>query len=521
MPTIVEAAPLPQISTPSLPKADKCTLVIFGGTGDLTRRKLIPALFDLACIGCLSSVQFEILALGRKPLSDDKFVAELRESASQSKDARDFSDEKWHDFARRIHYLQADTGDKQSFITLKKTLEEMERSGASPNHLFYLSTPASVFEEIVLGLGSAGLAKNERGWARIVIEKPFGHDLASARKLNETLLQVFEEKDIYRIDHYLGKETVQNILVFRFGNSLFEPVWNRNYVDYVEITAAETLGVENRAAFYEETGALRDMVANHMMQLLTLTAMEPPVAFDADSVREQKVQVLRAVHPMSLEEVTERTVRGQYGPGIVNGQHVPGYRQEPGVDPHSTTETYVALKLFIDNWRWARVPFYIRTGKRLSRSLTEIRVHFKRTPQALFARTPEEKLDSNIITFRIQPNEGISVNFGAKYPGTQMRTENVQFDFSYKEAFGVKAPVAYETLLLDVMRGDATLFTRRDEVEAEWKLITPIEEAWRELPPPRFPNYSAGSDGAEEASRLMKPPCQEWRQLSDEGLFKA
>jgi glucose-6-phosphate 1-dehydrogenase len=512
--TIVEATPVENVSTPSLPKADQCTLVIFGGTGDLTRRKLIPALFDLACIGCLSHVQFEILALGRKPLSNEQFVEDLRQAASQSKDVRDFSDDKWQDFARRIHYLQLNTEDQRSFLTLKKKLEDMERSGASPNHLFYLSTPASVFQGIVLGLGSAGLARNEHGWARIVIEKPFGHDLASARKLNDTLLQVFDEKDIYRIDHYLGKETVQNMLVFRFGNSLFEPVWNRNYVDYVEITAAETLGVESRAGFYEETGALRDMVANHMMQLLTLTAMEPPVAFDADSVREQKVQVLRAIHPMSLEEVAERTVRGQYGPGFINGQRVPGYREEPGVDPHSTTETFVALKLFIDNWRWARVPFFIRTGKRLSRSLTEVRVHFKRTPQALFAQTPEEKLDANIITFRIQPNEGISVNFGAKYPGTQMRTQNVQFEFSYKDAFGVRAPVAYETLLLDVMRGDATLFTRRDEVEAEWQLITPIEEAWKELPPPRFSNYPAGSDGAEEATRLMKPPCQEWRPLA-------
>jgi len=512
--TIIEATPIERISTPPLPKADKCTLVIFGGTGDLTRRKLIPALFDLACIGCLSSVQFEILALGRKPLSSEKFVEDLRQAASESKDAHDFNDESWREFAKRIHYLQADTEDKQSFVKIKKTLDEMERSGASPNHLFYLSTPASVFEEIILGLGSAGLTKSEKGWARIVVEKPFGHDLDSARKLNETLLQVFDEKDIYRIDHYLGKETVQNMLVFRFGNSLFEPVWNRNYVDYVEITAAETLGVESRAGFYEETGALRDMVANHMMQLLTLTAMEPPVAFDADSVREQKVQVLRAIHPMSLEEVAERTIRGQYGPGIIDGQHVPGYREEPGVDPQSTAETYVALKLFIDNWRWARIPFYIRTGKRLSRSLTEIRVHFKRTPQALFASTPEEQLDPNIITFRIQPNEGISVNFGAKYPGTAMRTQNVQFDFSYKEAFGVRAPVAYETLLLDVMRGDATLFTRRDEVEAEWRLITPIEDAWKELPPPRFPNYAAGTDGPSEAARLITAACQEWRQLA-------
>src|SRR5215813_9695514 len=516
---VVHATSTQPTSIATLPQAGSALLVIFGASGDLTRRKLIPALYDLTCVGCVPR-KFEVLGTGRTPMTTEEFRARMRQGALDSGGIKHLDDEQWANFEKRLFYLVGDAGTRDFYSRLSARLEEMHNAGSSPNHLFYVSTPASVAAPIIEGLEAAGLNHSQRGWSRIVLEKPFGHDLESARELNRTVLRAFDESNIYRIDHYLGKETVQNILVFRFGNSLFEPVWNRNYVDYVEITAAETLGVENRAAFYEETGALRDMVANHMMQLLTLTAMEPPVAFDADSVREQKVQVLRAVRPMTLEEVAERTIRGQYGPGTINGQRVPGYREEPGVDPHSTTETYVALQLFIDNWRWARVPFYIRTGKRLSRSLTEIRVHFKRTPQALFARTPEEQLDPNIITFRIQPNEGISVNFGAKYPGTQMRTGNVQFDFSYKQAFGGRAPVAYETLLLDAMRGDATLFTRRDEVEAEWRLITPMEEAWKELPPQRFPNYAAGSGGPEEAARLMNAPCREWRPLAEEALLK-
>ncbi len=310
-----------------------------------------------------------------------------------------------------------------------------------------------------------------------------------------------------------ARKTVQNILVFRFGNSLFEPVWNRNYIDYVEITAAETLGVESRAAFYEETGALRDMVANHLLQLLTLTAMEPPVAFDADSVREQKVQVLRSIRPMTLDEVAERTVRGQYGPGSIDGEDVKGYHQEPGVKLDSRTETFAAVCFHIDNWRWAGVPFYVRTGKRLAETMTEVRVHFKRTPQALFARKNGDQIESNVITLRIQPNEGIAMAFEAKLPGTQMRASTVQMDFSYQSAFGSRTPVAYETLLLDAMRGDATLFTRRDEVEAEWRIITPIEDAWQKLPPPDFPNYAAGSEGPAAANELIHRNEHRWRPL--------
>jgi glucose-6-phosphate 1-dehydrogenase len=512
MATVVDAFPTTRYAAPALPKADPCTLVIFGATGDLTRRKLIPALYDLACVGCMSP-HFDIVGIGRKPMSDDEFRQELEEAASQSKDARDFDEKVWRDFAKRITYLQADPSEPESFPALRDRLSAMQKKGASENVLFYLATPSSLFNPIIEGLNQAGLNKREKGWTRIVVEKPFGRDLKSARELNQVLEAVFEEDEIYRIDHYLGKETVQNILVFRFGNSIFEPVWNRNYVDYVEITAAENLGVEGRAGFYEETGALRDMVTNHMLQLLSLTAMEPPVAFDADSVRSKKVEVLRAIRPMTVDEVAELTVRGQYGPGQIDGKPVPGYRQEPGVAKDSKTETYAAVAFHINNWRWAGVPFYVRAGKRLSRNLTEIDVHFKRTPQALFSMTSDEEIGRNAIAFRIQPNEGITVDFGAKRPGTEMHTANVHLNFRYREAFGTKTPVAYETLLLDVMRGDATLFTRRDEVEAEWRLTTPIEEAWLQLPPPEFPNYAAGSEGPEASERLVAAAGHRWRSL--------
>ena len=516
MAMIVEAHPTATYATPALPKADPCTLIVFGATGDLTRRKLIPALYDLACVGCMSP-HFDIVGVGRQDINDDEFRRRLEETASRSKDARDFSAEGWQDFAKRITYFRADTGNPKPFPELAKHLAGMQSKGASPNLLFYLATPASLFEEILTGLGSAGLNRNEKGWTRVVIEKPFGHDLSSAKELNQTLVSVFPEESVYRIDHYLGKETVQNILVFRFGNLLFEPVWNRNYIDYVEITAAEMLGVEQRGGFYEETGALRDMVANHMLQLLSLTAMEPPLAFDASSVRSKKVEVLSAIRPMTPDEVAERTARGQYGPGQLDGKPAPGYREERGVAGESKTETFAAVQFFIDNWRWAGVPFFVRTGKRLSRNLTEIAVHFKRTPQQLFAQTNGGDMERNVVAFRIQPNEGIAVDFAAKRPGTEMRTANVQLNFRYREAFGTKTPVAYETLLLDAMRGDATLFTRRDEAEAEWRLITPIEEAWTTLSPAKFPNYAAGSSGPEAADMLLARYGWRWRSLDPLG----
>ena len=510
MSTLVQ--PVPQkLENPTMPKGDSCLVVIFGGTGDLTRRKLVPALYDLACVGCTTG-NFQVLGVGRTKLNDEEFRSRLREGTEKSKDTRHFSDEGWSNFIERLHYLVGDANQRDFYPHLKAKIEELQKAGASKNVLFYVSVPASLAPPIVEGLGEAGLARNSEGWTRIILEKPFGRDLKSAQELNEIVSRVFEERSVYRIDHYLGKETVQNIMMFRFGNSIFEPVWNRNYVEYVEITAAETLGVEGRGEFYEETGALRDMVANHMLQLLMLTAMEPPVAFDADTVRGQKEQVLRAISPMTKDDVAKFTVRGQYGPGEINGKPAPGYRQEPGVNPNSRTETYAAVEFHIDNWRWEGVPFYVRAGKRLAKPVTEVAVHFKRTPQALFARSPRD-VHHNVIVMRIQPNEGISLSFGAKQPGQQMRAIRVDMDFSYQDAFGADTPAAYETLLLDAMRGDATLFTRRDEVEAEWRIITPIEEAWAQLPPPQFPNYAAGSEGPETANKMIEYDRCKWRSL--------
>jgi glucose-6-phosphate 1-dehydrogenase len=515
MTTIIEAQAGQKLNRPALPEGDPCTLVIFGASGDLTRRKLIPALYDLCGVGCMHA-RFEVVGTGRTRMTDEQFRESMHEAARVSKDARGFNEEKWEQFARRLRYISGDPAATGFYAELRVFLEEMQRNGSSPNVLFYLSTPASFAGEIISGLHSAGLDRREHGWSRIILEKPFGRDLESARVLNETVLKVFDEASVYRIDHYLGKETVQNILVFRFANSIFEPVWNRNYVEYVEITAAETLGVERRAAFYEETGALRDMVANHLLQLVALTAMEPPVAFDADSVREQKVQVFRSIRPMTTQEVAASTVRGQYGPGRIGDLVVPGYRQEPGVKADSNTETFAAVRLQVDNWRWAGVPFYLRTGKRLAHNVTEIKVHFKRTPQALFAGTDTGSFGPNVVSLRIQPDEGISFTFGAKRPGTHMDTLPVMARFSYSEAFGGNTPVAYETLILDAMRGDATLFTRRDEVESEWKIITPIEQAWAELPPPAFPNYEAGTQGPEQATELLNSAGHRWMAMQEQ-----
>jgi glucose-6-phosphate 1-dehydrogenase len=513
MSAVIEATSTEGAVVLKWPQGESCVLVIFGASGDLTRRKLIPALYDLACVGCVHP-HFEVLGLGRTPLTSEEFRAQMREAASKFGTVREFTPEEWADFEKRLFYLRGDPHDPAFYPQLAAKLKEMRATGSSANHLFYISTPASVADPIIEGLGSAGLSHNGEGWSRVVLEKPFGHDLESAARLNQIVLRNFPEKSVYRIDHYLGKETVQNLLVFRFGNSFFEPVWNRNYVEYIEITASETVGVENRASFYEETGALRDMVANHLLQLLALTAMEPPIAYEADAVREQKVQVFRSIRPMTQEEVARRTVRGQYGLGQSNGQRLPGYRQEPGVSPKSLTETYVALEFYVDNWRWAGVPFYVRTGKRLARNVTEIRVHFKRTPQALFARTPAEEIEPNVITLGIQPDEGVKIHFGAKKPGTHMRMVPVEADFSYKRAFGAKIPAAYQTLLLDAMRGDPTLFTRGDEIEAEWRIVTPIENAWAQLPPPEFPNYAAGSDGPEAAAALIAPGYR-WHDLRE------
>jgi len=447
-------------------------------------------------------------------MSDEDFRQDLHKSLTSSA-KNDLDEQAWRSFAEHIFYTTGNLDTEDTYEKLTQRLNS-ENPGHK-NRLFYLATPPSLAHAIVKRLGSAGLAQESNGWTRIVIEKPFGRDLESAKSLNAEIAEVFREDQVYRIDHYLGKDTVQNILVFRFGNSMFEPIWNRNYVDYVEITAAESLGVAGRTGYYEESGALRDMVANHMLQLLTLTAMEPPVAFDADSVREEKVQVLRSIRRMKPEEVCERTVRGQYGPGMVNAEQVASYTDEDGVAHDSKTETFVALEFHVSNWRWSGVPFYLRTGKRLRHALTEVAVHLKRTPQALFARTPADEIEPNVITLRLQPNEGITVSFGAKRPGSNMVTSTVHMDFCYQEVFGVASPDAYETLLLDVMRGDATLFIRRDEIEAQWRLITPIEEAWATQSNCPFSIYEAGSDGPAEADRLIARNGQKWRPLDQPG----
>ncbi len=492
---------------------EPCAVVIFGATGDLTHRKLVPALYNLQRERLLPP-GFSVVGFARREWSDEFFGNSLLE------DARQFSrsgveDALWESFAEGIFDVQSSFDNPDGYAALAHKLQELdEQRGTSGNRLFYLATPPESYATIIQQLGAAGLARSPSGgWVRIIIEKPFGRDLMSARALNAEVHQVFEESQVYRIDHYLGKETVQNILVFRFANGIFEPLWDRRYVDHVQITVAETVGVEGRGGYYERAGAMRDMVQNHMMQLLTLTAMEPPIGYRADAVRDEKVKVLRAIHPIAPEQVEQYTVRGQYGPGTVGGQPVPGYRQEPGVAPDSTTETYVALQLFIDNWRWAGVPFLLRTGKRLPKRVSEIAIQFRSAPLMLFEGGPLSDIEPNVLAMQVQPDEGITLRFDSKVPGQTNQIRPVTMDFRYNASFGVESPEAYERLLLDAMLGDSTLFTRSDEVEASWSLITPIHQGWSMDAPPEFPNYEAGTWGPKEADRLLGKEWRAWRRL--------
>jgi glucose-6-phosphate 1-dehydrogenase len=489
---------------------DPAILVIFGASGDLTKRKLLPALFHLYQADLLPP-QFAIVGVARRPLGDT-FAADMRAGIIEF-GGIDASDPKLDGFIGHVSYFPLHFDDPAHYSNLKAELDRIaEEKQIGPDRLYYLATAPEFFAGIVKNLGTQGLAQPDKGRAAVIIEKPFGHDLDSARELNDQVNAVFSETQVFRIDHYLGKETVQNLLVFRFANGIFEPVWNRNFIDHVQITAAETIGIEGRGPFYEKAGALRDVVQNHMMELLALVALEPPSSFEAKSVRREKLKVWQAIPPIPITN----TIRGQYGPGIVAGQHVIGYRDEERVDPESGTETFAALRLAIDNWRWAGVPFFLRAGKRLKKRATEISIQFKQPPLLIFDRmhatSPCTEIQPNLLIIRIQPDEGIALRFGAKVPtSSQMAVCPVNMDFDYESAFGKSSANGYERLLLDAMLGDQTLFSHRVGVETNWALYTPILEAWAAKKPEVFPNYFAGSWGPECADHLLERDGYAWR----------
>jgi glucose-6-phosphate 1-dehydrogenase len=488
---------------------DPIVVVIFGASGDLTKRKLLPALYHLQQSALLPK-EFAIVGVARRPLQDE-FPKDMKDGILKFGGVKEDSEE-LDTFIARVSYHAMNFDDDGGYEGLKSLLAKIDKEqGTKGNRLFYLATAPEYFSDIIDRLGKSRMAQPENGNVRAIIEKPFGHDLQSARELNDDVNKVFHENQIFRIDHYLGKETVQNILIFRFANGIFEPIWNRNYVDNVQITAAENIGIEGRGPFYEKAGALRDVMQNHIMELLSFVCMEPPVSFEAESVRREKVKVWRAIRPIPMED----TVRGQYGSGTVDGEQVKGYRQEDRVDPNSRTETFAAVKLEIENWRWAGVPFYLRAGKRLANRATEITIHFKQPPMLLFNRQtgPCKDIQPNLITMRIQPDEGISLRFSAKVPSPDMSVCPVIMDFNYAAAFGTSSANGYERLLLDAMLGDATLFAHRDGVEATWKLYTPILEAWAKTEPKGFPNYASGTWGPPESDDLLDRDGRHWHKM--------
>ena len=493
---------------------DPCAFVLFGATGDLAHRKVMPAIYQLLRTNLLPA-EFSLVAVARRPYTDEAFRAEVRASLEQHARVQPIDETAWAELAGRITYQQLDFADDAGYDRLCERLDALDgERGTAGNRLYYLATQPSQVTEIVRQIGRVGLDHelHGAGWRRVVVEKPFGRDLDSARRLNHELNKVFRESQVYRIDHYLGKETVRNLMVFRFGNGIFEPVWNRSYVDHVQITVAESIGVEGRGAFYEETGASRDILQNHLLQLMTLVAMEPPSSFSADALRDQKVQVLRAIAAPDLDHVKHGVVRGQYAAGWIGGEPVPGYREEPEVDPQSETETFVAGRFTIDDWRWSGVPFYLRAGKRMPKRATEIAIQFKEVPLRLFRESTGDPAP-NVLAMRIQPDEGIMLRFAAKVPGLGLDVRSVNMDFAYGTSFAVDSPDAYETLILDALLGDASLFTRADEVEAAWSIVTPIINSWAAMPAPHFPDYAAGTWGPEAATELMERDGRRWRRI--------
>ena len=486
-------------------------MVIFGAGGDLTWRKLVPALYNLFLDDWLPE-NFALVGVDKKDLSVQDFTDRLRDGVDRFSRRGETDDESWKPFADQVReFINADFNDDEKFQELSECISDLEEEwDAQATHIFYYATPPSLVETLTRQLGNMGFHQN-REQSRIVVEKPFGHDYESAKAVNQKLLNVFEERQIYRIDHYLGKETVQNILAFRFANALFEPVWDRRYIDNVQITVGEQVGVEHRGGYYDQAGALRDMVQNHLFQVLCLIAMEPPLSFDADEIRNKKLDLLRAVREFPEDSVREYAVRGQYGSGWIEGDEVQSYREEQQVDPESQTETFAALKVYVDNWRWQGVPFYLRTGKRLARQVSEVSIQFHVVPHQTFPFTALQNCQPNRLIIRIQPEEGIILRFQAKQPGPAVTLNNVNMEFSYQDAFDAEPPEAYETLLLDVMQGDATLFMRADQVETAWKILMPVLHVWDAVDPLDFPDYRAGSWGPEAAVELIARDGRSWQ----------